>query len=366
MTIFIPKKINVGFQERQGTYTGKLSYIIYFDERGKLRKETSWNSWRDSKIDNVITENVPTSGFVLNKKVGGYDTGWNHRNTYVRVYDPRGFEFEIDVVNLLYILENTSSIKGKGLEGEFVYGWEGKNLILIPVDSPDYKNISKLNELIHAENHLKAKDLKIGATYLTKDNKHYVYMGKFDEYEWRGGKQKTKSFYFYQPDTKYHSFITMKSVSRKLVDTVSEECIEDFADVMDKLESQSMFSPVDDSKDEFIPFTKEELEEKFKDRYWAYFYVGGTLKEGAEKRRDDELELRIDRESGTFYYQYKNPNYVNPYTYWGYGRGRDPDFKEEPYNLKVTYNSVEEVMEDLKPLRKRKYLQNGKVYSEGY
>ena len=44
--IFIPTKINVGFQERKDTYTGKLAYVIYFDEKGKLRKETSWQGWR--------------------------------------------------------------------------------------------------------------------------------------------------------------------------------------------------------------------------------------------------------------------------------------------------------------------------------
>ena len=34
--IFIPTKINVGFQERKDTYTSKLAYVIYFDEKGKL------------------------------------------------------------------------------------------------------------------------------------------------------------------------------------------------------------------------------------------------------------------------------------------------------------------------------------------
>ena len=33
--IFIPKKINVGFQNRKDTYTGKLAYVIYYDEDGK-------------------------------------------------------------------------------------------------------------------------------------------------------------------------------------------------------------------------------------------------------------------------------------------------------------------------------------------
>ena len=83
------------------------------------------------------------NGFVLNKKVGDYSSGWNHRQAYCRIYDPRNFEFEITIENLLYILENANSIKGKGLEGEFVYGWDGKDLVLMPVESPDYKQIAE-------------------------------------------------------------------------------------------------------------------------------------------------------------------------------------------------------------------------------
>jgi hypothetical protein len=48
--IFIPKKIKVGYQNREDTYTGRLSYIIYYDGKGTLRKEKSWNGWRDGNI----------------------------------------------------------------------------------------------------------------------------------------------------------------------------------------------------------------------------------------------------------------------------------------------------------------------------
>ena len=68
-SIFVPKTINVGYQNRSGTYTGKLAYVIYYDEKGKLRKEASWNSWRDDKIPNDEFDNIPTEGFVLNKKL---------------------------------------------------------------------------------------------------------------------------------------------------------------------------------------------------------------------------------------------------------------------------------------------------------
>ena len=132
--IFIPKKLNVGFQNRDDTYTKKLAYVIYYDEKGKLRKQASWESWRDKKIDPIEYDNEPTEGFVLNKNVGGYAYHWDARKSYIRVFDPRGFEFEITLPNLLYILENTNSIKGKGLDGKFVYGWDGKDLVLVPVE----------------------------------------------------------------------------------------------------------------------------------------------------------------------------------------------------------------------------------------
>ena len=142
-TIFIPKTIKVGYQNRNDTYTQKLAYVIYYDQKNVLRKQKSWEGWRDKNIEPQEFVNEPTSGFVLNKKVGDYKSDWNHRKAYCRVYDPRNYEFEITIENLLYILENSNSIKGKGLEGEFVYGWSGKDLILIPTSSPDYKELMK-------------------------------------------------------------------------------------------------------------------------------------------------------------------------------------------------------------------------------
>jgi hypothetical protein len=68
-SIFIPKTINVGFQNRSDTYTGKLGYVIYYDEKGKLRKEASWNSWRDENIPNEEFEETfnDTISFLMSK-----------------------------------------------------------------------------------------------------------------------------------------------------------------------------------------------------------------------------------------------------------------------------------------------------------
>jgi hypothetical protein len=104
----IPKTIKVGYQDRSDTYTGKLAYVVYTDTKGVLRKEKSWEGWRDKKIVPEDFDNVPISGFVLNRDVGGArrSYGWNARIEKVRVFDPRNFEFEISVENLLFILQD--------------------------------------------------------------------------------------------------------------------------------------------------------------------------------------------------------------------------------------------------------------------
>jgi len=180
--LFIPTKINVGFVERKDTYTKSLAYIIYYDQKGVLRKETSWNSWRDHKIPNQELKNVPTEGFVLNKGVGGQrqSYGWNARNEYIRVYDPRGFEFEISVKNLLFILEECTSTKGKGLEGEFIYSWDGKELVLLPVECQDYKSCTEYTSL--QDKKISAKELVVGGIYKTKKQVEYIYLGRYDFY----------------------------------------------------------------------------------------------------------------------------------------------------------------------------------------
>lgn len=281
--LIVPKKCKAGFNVREDTYTGKLAYVIYND--GKVwRKETSWESWREKEgteeefqkiLDNynvnyheknpeyykkaetlegipsccrgkiskgvspIEFDNVPTEGFVLNKKVGGYSSDWgSFRQAYARVYDPRGFEFEITLPNLLFILQETNSIRGKGLEGEFVYAWEGKDLVLLPVCSPDYKKCVEFTEM--QTNKVSAKTLIKGATYVTKQRETLIYMGRFDWFEYvynrRNWNARTLSH------SKKHvfasengdGFYSYSSISH-LSNIVSETTIDNYAELMDNL-----------------------------------------------------------------------------------------------------------------------------------
>lgn len=175
---FIPKKIKVGYQERSGTYTGKLAYVIYYDHLKKLRKETSWNSWRNEKIDPSEFDNIPTEGFVLNKQVGGHGGGWDSRQSYCRIYDPRGFELEITTDNLLWILEWCDCLKGKGLSGKFVYGWIGDQLVLIPECTDDYKKAKEFSDKLFTKPTIGKSELEVGSLYKLKgESKRMIYIG---------------------------------------------------------------------------------------------------------------------------------------------------------------------------------------------
>lgn len=387
MTIYIPNKIKVGYQNRKDTYTSKLAYVIYYDEKGKLRKETSWQNWRDESIEPDDFENVPTEGFVLNKKVGGVENswGWNARQSYCRVYDPRGFEFEIDIYNLLYILEYCDSIKGKGLVGKFVYGWDGKDLVLIPEDSPDYKEHMKLSSIINNNKTIKAKDLKIGATYIDKNNNEYVYMGKFDYYDPYCYEINGKVFFTYKSMVKYceennvpyykgiscwdrkrlfkegitasvgkrhwfatntehGEFIRLKSISNKFIQCINEKCAGNYSELYEKMECDSSYSPIDEDKIEYCYYTYEEFLDKCEKNYWINFIsdINGSIK-------TYEVHRSYDKDQTLEFY---NHDVLDVYDC----------FDEKLYRDNELEVSFKDCFEKLKPMYRQVYLKNGKKY----
>jgi hypothetical protein len=233
--LFIPEVIRFGGQKRQNCFTGVLGYIIYYDKTGKLRKETSWESWRHNDIEPVNYDNVPTEGFVLNKKVGGTKEsyGWDTRQEYCRVYDPRGFEFEITIPNLLFILQECSSVRGKGLEGKFVYSWSGTSLVLLPVDCEEYRKSTGFTELQGKT--VSAKELIPGATYITKKQEALVYVGRFDYYEWNGRynsgpeRVKTRKHVFRSGD----NFLYQSDI-KNIASLVNGDTVENYAFLVDE------------------------------------------------------------------------------------------------------------------------------------
>lgn len=234
--VSIPAKIKVGFCKRGDTYTSKLGFVVYIDAKGKLRQEKSWEGWRDKKIDPADYDNVPTEGFVLNKSVGGVRSySWNARKGKVRVYDPRDFEFEITIPNLLFILSECDCSRGKGLEGKFVYAWKGKELFLMPTSAQDYKNSIEYTELQGLN--VKLKSLINGAMYITKKQVKLVYLGDMDvhflsrNYYWKiQGPSPLKKHVF--QDEK-GNFVIMEDI-KDLAKVISETVVPDYAERIEK------------------------------------------------------------------------------------------------------------------------------------
>lgn len=213
-SLFIPQKIRVGFQHREGTYTEKLAYVIYYDSKGKLRKEKSWQTWRDDKIEPFDLENKPQDGFVLNKGIRRYN--WGHfgsNRSMIRVYDCRGIEFEITPENLIGLLMETNCSK-RGLEGEFVYAWSGTDLVLLPCSSEEYADAVKNTE--RQGKTISARDLKPGCSYTTKKGEEVIYMGRFPWFRWNLWDKKTrisqkKHVFAYPAKPKYGELFFPKS-----------------------------------------------------------------------------------------------------------------------------------------------------------
>ena len=236
----IPPTLIVGYQKRSDTYSGKLAYVVYKDHKGKFRKRKSWEGWVDKKVGVDEFKNEPTSGFVLNRDAGGKRHSWSSWNTRVekvRVYDPRDFEIEIDIPNLLFILQECSSLKGKGLEGEFVYAWSGSNIILLPAECPEYVESMKFSEAKTKK--VTAKQMTPGCMYKNKDMQNVIYLGRYEWFDsisiksqqWTTTRNGQKMHIFVTEDGK--NYWTQKGFTN-LAEKLTDEPVDGFSDMLEK------------------------------------------------------------------------------------------------------------------------------------
>lgn len=248
--LYIPKIIKVGFQERRDTFTGKLGYIVYIDDKGVTRKEHSWSNWKDDSIEVMELENKPQSSFSFNKGIQRSGDHFSSGRSVIRVHDERNFEFEISVDNLIGILMH-SDVSKRDIVEECVYAWHGKDLILLPVNSEQY--IESVSYTKKQSKKLSTKDFVPGSTYsLKKSDEILVYIGFFPFFESEGYRTRPEDAINYRmkPKGKKHIFqdieVNSKSEYSKhfrtpstaqLAERVSNECVNDYADRVTQFEA---------------------------------------------------------------------------------------------------------------------------------
>jgi hypothetical protein len=254
--LYIPKTIRIGFQKREDTFTKKLAYVIYFDDKNVLRKETSWEGWRDKKIPFIDYENKPTNGFVLNKGLQRDNYHFGSGRSVIRIHDPREFEFEITVDNLVGLLMNYDMSK-KDIQGECVFAWSGKDLVLLPVNSVEYQSSQQFTE--KQAKKLSTKELVKGRLYSQKKNdKPLRYLGYFEWFELAGYgydinstfRAKGKKHIFY--DEKYNFSIPGISTFAECID---ESIDYNYPTAYEKFE-KSEHSSILDTIEEVTPVKK--------------------------------------------------------------------------------------------------------------
>lgn len=177
MQLYIPRKLKIGFQKREDSFDGKLSFITYYDNDGKISNETRWNNWCDDSIDKIEIDNIPFKNATLNKSISHAGYRYGTGRTAIRIYDSRGFEYEIDIDNFMGIAQEYSVVKGE-ISGDFIYAFCNNKLILLPVDSEQYKDAIKTT--LNRNEKVDESALIPSDVYLNDKEEECIYIGFYN------------------------------------------------------------------------------------------------------------------------------------------------------------------------------------------
>lgn len=132
--------------------------------------------------DNVPNE--PRFGFRITQAIsrGG---SWNGNNKVVRIEDPRGFELEISVDNLVKMMSMTTFVDGVCQE-KCVWGRQGAANVLLPVNSVPYTEAVSVTAY-RAKETISLRDVNFGDTVVLKKTENFQglageYMGAYHVY----------------------------------------------------------------------------------------------------------------------------------------------------------------------------------------
>lgn len=204
------KGIPLAFMTPEGTNSAAKKRKVSVDH---WTKGMIWNPKTQKnepgKYELKTIANIPQTGFEITDVVSRYSTS----NKLWRINDPRGFQLEVSSSSLLYILMNSKLENGKFTES-MVWGRNGPDNVLIPIDSEKYKKYA--NGVSEKEKPVSLKTVKRGYKVLLTNGEEGIYYKTLSCF-FVAQNSDTKDFYIHHE--KRHIFVggyglsTKKSIS---------------------------------------------------------------------------------------------------------------------------------------------------------
>lgn len=353
--MFIPEKIKVGFYEESDNVTKKTALIIPMEYDGTYQKNKNFSRYTDEKMGTIESENLPMTGFCLNKSEDNCVSRWEGYNYLEKIviYDPRGFEFNISLKNLLFILEQTDSHSIEG--AEFAYGWYDNELLLLPTQSEDYKEGLEKSLRERKKGYITPKELIVGATYMTKENLKLIYLGRHNEYYYQRGlyepsRKSAKPFYFAcVHENQTFDVYTLPNIKHQFVEVLEEQEHSRLTEFMAFLEKQTYFSPVDN---------KQTIVEDM-----SFEFFEDLLKIESNHFTEESFFLSIVAMNGKTYFIL--PEKTSPFDQFYFTGEKDENGREQKhlYNGKsYEYSHYKDIFNILKPSVTHYFQENGRHY----
>lgn len=170
------EKNQAGLKRQETVNTWLRERKIRLDEVGEVVEDERGHPIYDVVVPDIrILDNVPRAGFKITDDIKR--VYWGGGNVVFRVYDPNGFELEIQSSNLMALIQVSGINEGGVIPGHCVWGRDGKNNILLHEKSAEYRNAIMGAENAKGPVQVSKTQRVIGSKYLLQDGSQCIYLG---------------------------------------------------------------------------------------------------------------------------------------------------------------------------------------------
>lgn len=172
-------KLYVGFHRMGGERMPVGRIVNYVDNKTNQRLRDKIDDWASygagskTKLNSIIIDNTPMTGFRISRSQ--INAGWYQTPDFIRVEDPRGFEVDITIPNMIMLTDNNILDNGEIMQ-ECIWGRDNAINVLLPVNSTPYKEAIQNTD--RQTTHVHVSKLKLGDHVVLKNGMKGRYMGK--------------------------------------------------------------------------------------------------------------------------------------------------------------------------------------------